>query len=56
LIVVILIVDGLDVMCRKLDPLRCAEQTEQDLRPFVRSHSLEDPDPAGEWSTATRMR
>jgi hypothetical protein len=50
--VFILIVDSLDVMCGKLDPLRRAEHTQQDRDPIVRSHPLEDPDPAGEWSAA----
>jgi hypothetical protein len=33
--VFILIVDSLDVMCGKLDPLRRAEQAEQNRDPFV---------------------
>jgi hypothetical protein len=50
--VFILIVDCLDVICGKLDPLRHAEHAEQDGDAFVRSHALEDPDPAGEWPAA----
>ena len=42
MIVFILIVDCLDVMRGKLDPLRRAEHAQQNRDPFVRTHSLKN--------------